>query len=315
MMPERTKRDIVLVVDDSPETLSFLTNALRDVGLTVLVALDGDGALAAAERITPDVILLDAVMPGIDGFETCRRLKRIRHVAHVPVIFMTGLSDTDHVVKGFEVGGVDYLTKPINVDELMVRMRAHLANGRMAQSLHLALDTAGRFLLAITGRGTILWYTPQAGRLLGDVLLRPAVTGSDVGEIALPSGIVPWIGNLERAGHLSAATSSFALDAGERKLSLSYLGKIGPDEHLLRLIDAKVSQDDKLLREALGLTAREAEVLVWIARGKSNRNISEILGISSRTVDKHLEQLYAKLGVENRASAAALAVRVLGQRA
>jgi DNA-binding NarL/FixJ family response regulator len=311
-MPDLTKRDIVVVVDDSPDTVSFLTSTLKEAGVTVLVALDGDGALAVVERITPDVILLDAMMPGMDGFETCRKLKRLQSVAHVPVIFMTGLSDTDHIVKAFEAGGVDYVTKPIAIDELMARMRVHLANARLAQSTRLALDTAGRFLLAVTSTGLVRWYTPQAGRLLGEEFRKAPGGGAE--EIRLPKGVVPWVESIERGDSL-AATASFPFDAGERRLNLSYLGKLGVDEHLLRLIEPEAPGDGELLREALGLTAREAEVLVWIARGKSNRNISEILGISTRTVDKHLEQIYAKLGVENRASAAALAVRVLGLRA
>jgi DNA-binding NarL/FixJ family response regulator len=314
MTAEPAKRDIVLVVDDSPETLSFLTSTLKEAGITVLVALDGQGALAVIERIVPDVVLLDAVMPGMDGFETCRRLKRVPSVAHVPVIFMTGLSDTENIVNGFEAGGVDYLTKPIVIDELMARMRVHLANARLAQSVRLALDTAGRFLLAVTASGVLRWHSPQAGRLLGSAF--PAFDSdlADRKEIRLPKGIVPWLESLDR-GDNRAATARFLVEASERRLSLSYLGKIGPDEYLLRLAETEGPGDDQLLRQSLGLTAREAEVLVWIARGKSNRNISEILGISSRTVDKHLEQIYAKLGVENRVLAAALAVRVLGSRA
>ena len=81
--------------------------------MTVLVAREGDHALSIVEKVTPDVILMDAVMPGTDGFETCRRLKQNRALAHVPVIFMTGLSDTEHIVEGLEAGGVDYVTKPI----------------------------------------------------------------------------------------------------------------------------------------------------------------------------------------------------------
>ena len=120
-----------LVVDDSPETLGFLTDALEGAGFTVLVALQGTSALRLVEEITPDIILLDAVMPGMDGFETCRRLKQKNALAHVPVIFMTGLSETEHIVRGLEAGGVDYVTKPIVPDEMLARMQVHLANARL----------------------------------------------------------------------------------------------------------------------------------------------------------------------------------------
>jgi DNA-binding response OmpR family regulator len=166
-MSETThRRDIVMVVDDSPETLSFLTEALERSGATVLVATSGARALTLVERITPDIVLMDAVMPGMDGFEACRRLKANTALAHVPIIFMTGLSETEHVLEGLEAGGVDYVTKPIVLDVLLARIRVHLANARTAESARLALDTAGRYLLAANREGDIRWCTPQAVKLL-----------------------------------------------------------------------------------------------------------------------------------------------------
>ena len=151
-----TSRDIVLVVDDNPDTLGFLTETLEGQGAMVLVATGGEQALTIVERITPDVVLMDAVMPGIDGFETCRRLKRLAATADVPILFMTGLSETEHIVMGLEAGGVDYVTKPIVLDELTARIRVHLANARRERSARLALDTAGRFLLATDRAGGVV---------------------------------------------------------------------------------------------------------------------------------------------------------------
>src|SRR3569623_1766434 len=105
MNTESKKRAVALVVDDSPATLRQLTDALDGAGMTVMVALDGAAALRIVDQITPDIILLDAVMPGIDGFEICRRLKREAGLANVPVIFMTGLAETEHIVRGLEAGG------------------------------------------------------------------------------------------------------------------------------------------------------------------------------------------------------------------
>ncbi|MHB8886194.1 MAG: response regulator [Methylovirgula sp.] len=310
-MAEQSRRDIVLVVDDSPDTLNFLTTALREAGIMVLVALDGDSALTIVERVTPDIILLDAVMPGPDGFETCRRLKQIPNVAHIPVIFMTGLSNTEHVVKGFEAGGVDYVTKPLIIDELMARMRVHLANARVAQSARIALDAAGRYLVAVTKAGMLRWSTPQATQLLGLDIAQVAVS-DEAGPFDLAGEIAPWLQKAER-GERQADTGLMA-QVGARSVKFSYLGKIGPDEYLLRLQEATAISDENLLRQTLSITAREAEVLLWIARGKSNRNVAEILNISARTVDKHLEQIYTKLGIENRASATALVVKTLEMR-
>ncbi len=290
-------RDIVLLVDDSPEALGFLTDALEQSGFSVLIATSGSAALNIVERITPDLILLDAVMPTMDGFETCRRLKANPAISQIPVIFMTGLTETEHVVHALGSGGVDYLTKPINIDELRARIGVHLKNARSAQSARVALDAAGRHLLAVKGDGNIHWSTPQATRLVN------AAMGSDDGMDTVISTIAAWMKDR------TASTISVA-HGGQDVLQLAFLGTIGPDEYLFRLT-ASQRADDQVLRQRFALTNRESEVLLWIAKGKANRDIGEILGLSARTVNKHLEQIYVKLGVENRASAAVKAAHVL----
>jgi len=303
-------RDIVLVVDDSPETLRLLTDAIEEAGMTVLVAREGDHALSIVEKVRPDVILMDAVMPGTDGFETCRRLKQNKGLAHVPVIFMTGLTDTEHIIEGLEAGGVDYVSKPIVPGELLARIRVHLANARMAHSARTALDAFGRFLLAASHTGRILWCTPQATKLLGI-----AFADFDREDYVLPRHVQMWLHQCA-AAPAGSELASIDLKTGKSSaaMRLIYITQIGPDEYLLRLVEGEVGDDQTLLKRKLTVTDREAEVLLWIARGKSNRDIAEILDLSPRTVNKHLEQIYAKLGVENRASAAALAVRTIGIR-
>lgn len=281
-------RDTVLVVDDSPETLGFLTEAMEAEGVTVLVATSGRQALAIAGRVTPDVVLMDAVMPEMDGFDACRSLKAMPALAHVPVIFMTGLSETEHIVHGLASGGVDYLTKPINLDELKARIRVHLANARANLSAQTALDAAGRHLVALSPEGRIVWATPQASRLIDDLGITGAIeaaaaNGDGPLEVAVPNAL-PFL--------------------------LAPVGTAGPGERLYRLGRSEAGETD-LLKCRFGITAREAEVLLWIGRGKTNKDIGEILGLSPRTVNKHLEQIYAKLGVENRASAALKAAEAL----
>lgn len=306
-MANGSTRDLVLVIDDAPDTLKLLTDSFEAAGMTVLVAMEGEQALSMVEKITPDVILMDAIMPGIDGFETCRRLKTMSALTHVPVIFMTGLADTDDIVKGLEAGGVDYVTKPIAPDELLARVRVHLGNARRAHGAYAALDTLGRHLLATNRVGQILWCTPQASRLLA-----VAFKEFDGGAFSLPPSAKEWLTCSIRG----AAPAAVALEttASHIKLSLSYIGQIGTDEILIRLVEGDASDDQTLLKQKLMLTVREAEVLLWIARGKSNRDIAEILELSPRTVNKHLEQIYAKLGVENRTAAAAAAIQVIGGR-
>ncbi len=300
-------RDIVLVVDDSPDTLRMLTDAIEDSGKTVLVARAGAQALSMIEKVKPDVILMDAVMPGMDGFETCRRLKQIKELAHVPIIFMTGLSETGDIIKGLEAGGVDYVTKPIVPEELLARIHVHLVNARKTHSAQAALDVFGRFLLAANRSGRVLWCTPQTVKLLS-----AAVQDFASEQYVLPPKVQAWLAECAGAkGGNPSETIALADTGAPIKTELSFIGAIGADEYLLRLIEGDVGGDADLLKRKLAVTQREAEVLFWIARGKSNRDIAEILDLSPRTVNKHLEQIYAKLGVENRASAAALAVRTL----
>jgi DNA-binding NarL/FixJ family response regulator len=301
MTTETKKRDIALVVDDSPETLRLLTDALDGAGMTVMVAMDGAAAMRIVDQITPDIILLDAVMPGMDGFETCRRLKRDAGLSNVPVIFMTGLAETEHIVRGLEAGGVDYVTKPIVIEEMLARIRVHLANARMTQSARAALDVSGRFLLAVNRQGTIMWATPQAQKLLADNL----AAGAD-DELVLPLPMLQWLEQAQRGKGGSKSTAMAAFPDNDQ-LRLQYMGKLGPNEFLLRLAKDSSPGMPAEFSSELGLTTREGEVLSWLSKGKTNRDIAQILGLSPRTVDKHLEQIYAKLGVENRTAAAAIA--------
>jgi DNA-binding NarL/FixJ family response regulator len=299
MITEPKKRDVALVVDDSPETLRLLTDSLDGAGMTVMVALDGAAAMRIVDQITPDIILLDAVMPGMDGFETCRRLKRDAGLSNVPVIFMTGLAETEHIVRGLEAGGVDYVTKPIVIEEMLARIRVHLANARLTQSARAALDVSGRFLLAVNRQGELMWATPQAQKLLADSL-----SGADSDDLVLPEPLLQWLEQAQKGKGGKAQAASFP---DHPELKLHYVGNAGPNEFLLRLAKDTGADLPAEFSAELGLTTREGEVLSWLSKGKTNRDIAQILGLSPRTVDKHLEQIYAKLGVENRTAAAAIA--------
>ncbi|WP_339035899.1 response regulator [Bradyrhizobium symbiodeficiens] len=295
---ESKKRDVALVVDDSPETLRLLTDALDGAGMTVMVALDGAAAIRIIDQITPDIVLLDAMMPGIDGFETCRRLKRDAGLANVPVIFMTGLADTEHIVRGLEAGGVDYVTKPIVIEEMLARIRVHLGNARLTQSARAALDVSGRFLFAVDRQGNLLWATPQAQKLLSDH------HGAQADDFVLPPSLLQWLDQAKAKG--SSKSQAVSLPDNPQ-LRLYYMGETAPNEFLLRLSRESGTALPPEFTSELGLTTREGEVLAWLSKGKTNRDIAQILGLSPRTVDKHLEQIYAKLGVENRTAAAAIA--------
>jgi len=291
-----TTQPIVLAVDDASETLSLLTDILENAGMTALVARNGMNALTLVGRVIPDLILMDAVMPHMDGFEACRRIKTERGLAHIPVIFMTGLTDTESVVKGFEAGGVDYVTKPVVPDELLARIRVHLMNSRLAQSARKALDVSGAPLLAADMRGTILWMTPEGEKLF-----------ASAEDPEWRVNIAPTLTRI-----LEEKQSKVQLQQpADTQIYASFIGEARAGEYLIRLREGHASSEDEVLRKHFQLTGREAEVLLWIAQGKSNRDVAEILECSPRTVNKHLEQIFHKLSVENRTAAAMLALRVL----
>jgi DNA-binding NarL/FixJ family response regulator len=306
---------VVLVVDDHPDTLQFLIDALDNAGVTVLVATSGGQALEQVTRLLPDLILLDAVMPGMDGFATCRALKS-GIAADVPVIFMTGLEETEHIVRGLEAGGIDYLTKPIAPDELLARMRVHLANAREAQGARTALDVSGRTMLAVDAQGTVKWTTPQAQRILATLAGLDAAGAAKpaAGGATLPPDVRDWVAR-RGAGATAAANDSIIVAAHDLRMRFCLLSRVSESEILLVIQQAapvEVERDGiSRLQNHFGLTSREAEVLYWLSRGKTNRDIAEILGISYRTAHKHLEHVYKKIGVESRSGAAAVSVRVL----
>ena len=118
----------------------FLHDALDESGYTVLVATNGESALQRARQSLPHVILLDAMMPGMDGFEVARRLKADFATQHIPIVFMTGLTETEHVVAAFAAGGADYVTKPIRAAEVLARIAAHMQNAHQIKQARTALD-------------------------------------------------------------------------------------------------------------------------------------------------------------------------------
>ena len=292
---------VAVIIEDDPDVRSLLDEVFLAAGFETILTGSGVDGLGAVERHQPVITTLDINLPGIDGFEVARRLKASPATAHIPIIFMTGLAETEHIVHGLEAGGVDYVTKPIVIEEMLARIRVHLANARMTQSARAALDVSGRYLLAVNNAGALLWATPQAQKLLSDTLADAA------DDFVLPDPMPQWIEQAQKgtAGKKTATVASFP---GNEQLRLQYMGKLGPNEFLLRLAKDTSGDMPAEFSSELGLTTREGEVLSWLSKGKTNRDIAQILGLSPRTVDKHLEQIYAKLGVENRTAAAAIAV-------
>lgn len=308
---DRANSEVVLVVDDVPDNLAVLHDALDESGYTVLVATSGAAALQRAEQAVPDIVLLDAMMPGLDGFEVARRLKAAPRTSHIPIIFMTGLTETEHLVAALEAGGVDYVTKPIKPKEVLARMNVHMQGARQARQTRNALDAFGYASIAVSASdGRLLWQTPLARELL------QAYYGEPPGAFA-PAPVVQWLRR-----HLGDALQQvepprLTAEAGARRLTFRLHQRIGQDdeggEWLIVMREVSDAAAIEAMSLAFKLTAREAEVLYWVAKGKINRDIADIVGSSPATVKKHLERVFPKLGVETRTAAAAMALQRLRQ--
>jgi DNA-binding NarL/FixJ family response regulator len=291
---------LVLIVDDVPDNLAVLHDALDAAGYTVLVATDGTTALHRAAQAEPDIVLLDAVMPGIDGFEVARRLKAGPDTAHIPIVFMTGLTETEHVLAAFDAGGCDYVTKPIRPPEVLARMAVHMATARQARQARNALDAYGHATIAVRlvgGHARLVWQTPLARRWL------PAYFGC--GSDTLPEPLHRWL----QGAAMGREARPLSTPLGARQLVATLQGRTVDDDWLLVLREVNDAATVEATMHTFGLTLRESEVLYWVAKGKTNRDIGDILGSSPATVKKHLERVYEKLGVETRTAAAAVAMQ------
>lgn len=294
----------VLVVDDMPQSLHFVTAALEEAGMTVLIARDGFAALDLLKKVVPNIIIMDGLMPGLNGFEVTRRLRADPTFTHVPVIFMTGLTETEHVIQGLQSGGVDYIRKPVDVNELVARVRVHLQNARTGQAVTQALDFGHRPTIGVDNQGVLLWHTPQSA-----LVLTSAFPGWAINK-PLPEPLLSVMTALLAQRSLMLRRT---IDITEGVIECVLMGTMNDGTNAVSLLLKRPGDEERLLETTLGLTVREAQVLLWISKGKSNRDVSAILNISPRTVNKHLEQIFVKLGIENRTSAAAIAMATMNK--
>ncbi len=312
-----SERARVLIVDDLPANLGVLLTCLDDAGYKVLVATGGDKALAQLDDAQPDLVLMDVNMPGLDGYETCRRLKANARWAEVPVLFLTAQGDPVDKMQGFAVGAVDYITKPLHPGEVLARVRAHLQIRALQQTLadknalleaamawkveaekqlQLSLDRA---VLIVDAEGSVGFCTRLAQRLLTRYF--PAHLDPDT----LPAPLARWLGD-------EASGGPWLSEPADSRLEVGRFASGQPSAPLMLLLEERVlvnSSPARLL--SMGLTAREAEVLFWAAQGKSNSEVATILAMNLSTVKKHVGNILFKTGLESRLVAALRAAELL----
>ena len=307
---DRANSDVVLIVDDVPDNLTMLHDALDESGYTVLVATHGEAALQRAAQVLPDIILLDAMMPGMDGFEVARRLKATAQTAHIPIVFMTGLTDTEYLVAALECGGVDYVTKPIKPKEVLARMAVHLQGAREKRQARSALDAFGYASITVrVSDGRLMWQTALARELL------MRYYGTDAPTTPIP--VLAWLRRHVQAKALLTEPARLSIELGAQRLTFRLHQQIddseGGGDWLIIMQEVSDASVIEAIALSFKLTPREAEVLYWVVKGKINRDIGDIVGSSPMTVKKHLERVFVKLGVETRTAAAAMVLSRIRQ--
>jgi DNA-binding response OmpR family regulator/DNA-binding CsgD family transcriptional regulator len=315
---ENPPRQTILIVDDVPANLGVLLDFLDTAGYHVLVAESGKSALSQLDYANPDIILLDVAMPGIDGFETCRRLKKDERWRDTPVLFLTALNETTDKVRGFEVGAVDFITKPLHPEEVLARVRAHLQirslqqdleekNALLEKAVALRIEAENqlqqsldRAVLVVFEGNQIQFCTRLARRLLDRYF--PAM---EKGAL-LPAVLVDWSRN-------GAGNEPWRKELEETRLEVRMFAETQPGACFMLLLEERaLGGESPASLLCLGLTAREAEVLFWIAHGKTSPEIAIILDAALNTVKKHVQNILLKLGVETRLAAALRATEILG---
>ena len=278
----------VLLVDDASENHGMIQETLESAGYTVFIAKDGATALSVLGKMVPDAILMDAKAPGMAGIKSFQLIKANPDLCHIPIVLMADLSEPGDVLQGSAESGIDYLIKPVRPLELIARLRTHIYTMQLLRVVEQAVDDNGAGLLVLDHTLRMIWQSPRAKKLLTQAAI-------DVIHGTLPLEWAPL--KKEQISHISNNGTLICV----RHLALS------SRQELMLMISECEGHDCGDGFAKLSLTPREKEVLSWLAKGKTNRDIAEILEMSPRTVSKHLEHVFQKLGVETRSAAAAMA--------
>jgi diguanylate cyclase (GGDEF)-like protein/PAS domain S-box-containing protein len=221
------RKPAILIVDDAPDNVSLLRTMMLRQDYQTFVATSGERALEIAQRVKPDLVLLDVVMPGMDGLETCRRLKAHPATARIPVIFMSARGETEDIVAGFDTGAVDYIPKPLRMEEVCARVRAQLrlnsgsvAQKEQAERLRMIVDSMDQGLLIVERNGRVQYANPACDRYLG--YAADELVGRSLAELlAQPDNYANGVGMMEAIGHGTREVLIRHRDGGLRAMDLT----------------------------------------------------------------------------------------------
>jgi len=325
-VPLETKRPMILIVDDTPIDLQVLAMMLSKEDYQIGVATNGRQALNTVEKIYPDLVLLDIMMPEMNGFEVCNMLKK-SSIRDIPVIFLTVKDGTEDILKGYEAGAVDYVTKPFNSAELLARVRTHI-------ELKRKIDSEKNLISKLTATLEERKQAEEALRQAHDNLER--LVEERTAELVLKNRqLMEEIGERRRAEEaleiksknleeFNTALKVLLKQREKDKIELEEwvlanikslimphvekLKKIGMKNkaaaHLsileTNLRDITSSFSQRLSSKYLNLTSKEIQIANLVKDGKTSKDIGELLNVSERTIDFHRKNIRNKLGLQNR---------------
>jgi diguanylate cyclase (GGDEF)-like protein/PAS domain S-box-containing protein len=254
------RKPAILIVDDAPDNLALLRTMMLRQGYQTFVATSGERALEIAQRIQPDLVLLDIVMPGMDGLETCRRMKAHPATARIPVIFMSARGETEDIVAGFDIGAADYIPKPLRMEEVCARVRAQLrlssgsdAQKEQADRLRMIVDSMDQGLLIVERCGRIQYANPACDRYLG--YASEELVGHSLAELLASQDAHPdGCSAMEAAGHGTREVLIRHRDGGLRAMDLTMTPMHAADGQFVALlhdITHHKQSEDALQRAAM----------------------------------------------------------------
>ena len=312
------------MVSSDREQASGLAELLEDAGYTAVRLESAADVLAQAAMGSPDLVLLDTQLRDGSGFDLARRLKALAQTSPAPIIFLAETSHPEHLVQALEVGAADCINQPAKPHELLARMALHLAGARERRQARNALDAFGYATLTVRPHdGKLMWQTP----LSRDLLQRYCPNHPPYASRTAPE-VQAWLQDCLRRLQQGDAPRPLVLSQGEgARLTLRLHQQTGDNENAAPTGGDEWAGDDWLIvmrevsdqavmqamRDIFALTLREAEVLYWVVKGKTNKDVGDILGSSPMTVKKHLERVFVKLGVETRTAAAGKATARIAQ--
>lgn len=326
---QQDKRTI-LIVDDNFNNIDIVVQHLQAYSFRILTASDGLDGLARAELAHPDLILLDIRMPGIDGLETCRRLKANPSTADIPVIFMSAMADIDHKVRGFEVGAIDYVTKPIEEAELVARVQIHMNLRDLQQRLETRVEERTAALQteiashekAQEERELLLDLLREQSTQLQEMTHQSLATQGQTqmaytqmteqmtGQIHLLATVLQQVADI--LGNV--ATVEDPITAAQHRLEEAQV--IVTELQQQAQTDDGTEQADEVLSvesPLLKLSTREYEVFQLLAEGKSNQEMGDILAITPATVSTYRYRIMRKLGLPDTSTLMKVAVESRGR--